>query len=189
MFQRFRSGVFRRPPGLGRGHSRLSVPLALFLGLARQGDHRRARAVVPGCPGLGSPGEDACTACSECAKRNAAESFRKGFWSKLKIAYRELARGDAWNPHSMSGNPCDAPLVESCLACASAEQKKGGGAVKNAAPLLAHTLETLQGSMRTRSQLAQSVQERISITRDIALFALALYTMRRGCDLSFTLGS
>ena len=31
--------------------------------------------------------------------------------------------------------------------------------------------------------------ERISLTRDIALFSLTFYSMRRGYDLSFTLGS
>eukprot|EP00752_Nemacystus_decipiens_P007886 g7046.t1 len=36
---------------------------------------------------------------------------------------------------------------------------------------------------------SQSVSERISTTRDIALFSLAFYTMRRGFDLSCTLGS
>lgn len=58
-----------------------------------------------------------------------------------------------------------------------------------AEPMLAHTLETLPGSMRTLAQLSLSVQERISITRGIALFSLAFDTMRRGEDLSFTLGS
>ena len=53
-----------------------------------------------------------------------------------------------------------------------------------------NTLEALLEHMRMRAQLSQSVSERISITRDIALFSLAFYTMRRGVDyLSCTLGS
>ncbi|CAM9728131.1 unnamed protein product, partial [Pylaiella littoralis] len=87
------------------------------------------------------------------------------------------------------GNPCDAPLVESYLLCAAEEQKVGGVAVKQAEPMLAHALETLLASMRTRAQLSLSIQERISITRDTALVALAFYTMHRGFDLSFTLAS
>ncbi|CAM9560049.1 unnamed protein product [Pylaiella littoralis] len=106
------------------------------------------------------------------------------------MAYREqLARGDPWNSETRSGNPCDAPLVESYLLCTAEEQKMGGVAVKQAEPMLAHALETLLASMRTRAQLSLSIQERISITRDIALFALAFYTMRRGFDLSSTLAS
>ena len=37
--------------------------------------------------------------------------------------------------------------------------------------------------------MAASLAERISPTRDIALFSLAFYSLRRGDDLSFTLGS
>ena len=55
--------------------------------------------------------------------------------------------------------------------------------------MLANTLEQLLEHMRVRAQLSPSVSERISITRDIALFSLAFYTMRRGFDLSCTLGS
>ncbi|CAN0042059.1 unnamed protein product, partial [Pylaiella littoralis] len=140
------------------------------------------------CPGVGSPATADCSVASPCPKRYAAESLTKGFWSKLKTAYREqLARGDFWNPETRAGNPCDAPLVEPYLLCAAEEQKMGGVADKQAEPTLAHALETLLASMRTRAQLSLSIQGCISITRDIALFALVFYTMRRGFDLSFTL--
>ena len=43
--------------------------------------------------------------------------------------------------------------------------------------------------MRTRAQLAESLSQRIEVTRDSALLSLAFYSMRRGCDLSPTLGS
>ena len=47
----------------------------------------------------------------------------------------------------------------------------------------------LLSDMRSRAQVATSLAERISLTRDIALYALALFSMRRGYDPFFTLGS
>lgn len=79
--------------------------------------------------------------------------------------------------------------MKSSLTCASEEQKHRGVPVKHAEPLLAHTMASLLDHMRTRAQLSLSVAERISLNRDIALFALVFHAMRRGFDLSFTLGS
>ena len=63
-------------------------------------------------------------------------------------------------------------------------------AVKNqAAPTLSHTLTQLFQSARVRAQLAELLSQRIATTRNIALFSLAFYSMRRGFDVSFTLGS
>ena len=80
-------------------------------------------------------------------------------------------------------------LVEAYLTFVSEEQKQVGVPVKQAAPMLSHTLAQLLQSMRVRAQLAESLSERIAITRDVALFSLAFYSMRRGFNLSFTLGS
>ena len=55
--------------------------------------------------------------------------------------------------------------------------------------MLEHTLIDLLSDMRSRVKVTASLTERISLTRDIALFSLAFYSMRRGYDLSFTLGS
>jgi len=73
-------------------------------------------------------------------------------------------------------------LVEVYLANVSEEQKRNGTPVLQAAPMLAHRLEALVDHVRMRAQLSQSVSERISLTRDIASFSLAFYTMRRGFD-------
>ena len=43
--------------------------------------------------------------------------------------------------------------------------------------------------MRLRAQVASSLAEPISLTRDIAWYSLAFYSMRRGYNLSFTMGS
>ena len=55
--------------------------------------------------------------------------------------------------------------------------------------MLSHTLAQLLKSARVRAQLAESLSQRIAITRDIALFSLAFYSMRRGFDSSSTLAS
>ena len=55
--------------------------------------------------------------------------------------------------------------------------------------MLEHLLINLLGDMRSRAQVAASLAERISLTRDIALFSLAFYSMRRGYDLFLKLGS
>ena len=43
--------------------------------------------------------------------------------------------------------------------------------------------------MQVRAQLVASVSDRIAITRDTALYSLALHSMRREFDLSFSLRS
>ena len=87
------------------------------------------------------------------------------------------------------GNPCSSALVESYLTFVSEEQKHVGVPVKQEAPMLSHTLAQLLQSMPVRAQLAESLSQRSATTRDIALNLLAFYSMRRGFDLSVTLGS
>ena len=142
------------------------------------------------CPGVGIADGGACRPDSGCAKRYAAGSMDKAFISKLRMAMREqLGKVEEWDPVEKKGNPCSSALVESYLTFVSEEQKQVGVPVKQAAPMLSHTLAQLLQSMRVRAQLAESLSQRIAITRDIALFSLALYSMRRGFDLSFTLAS
>ena len=52
-----------------------------------------------------------------------------------------------------------------------------------------HTLIDLLSDMHSRARVAASSAERTSLTRDIALFSWAFYSMRRGYDLPFSLGS
>ena len=47
----------------------------------------------------------------------------------------------------------------------------------------------LLSDMRSRVQVVSSLAERISLTRDIAQYALAFFSILRAYDLSFTLGS
>ena len=139
------------------------------------------------CPGVGRVGDDECREGSRCVRRYAAESLRKGFVSKLKMATKEHEKGEEWDPVCRVGNPCSSMLVESYLTFVSEEQEQVGVPVNQAAPILEHTLIDLLSDMRSRAQVAASLAERISLTRDVALFSLAFYSMRRGYGLSFTL--
>ena len=102
---------------------------------------------------------------------------------------KEHGKGEERDPIRRVGNPCSSMLVESYLTFVSEDQKQVWVAVNQAAPMLEHTLIDLINDTRSQAQVAASLAERISLTRDIALFSLAFYSMRRGYDLSFTLGS
>ena len=71
----------------------------------------------------------------------------------------------------------------------SEEQNQVEVPVNQTAPILEHTHIDLLSDMRSRAQMMASLAKRISLTRDIALLSLALYSMRRGYDIFFTLGS
>ena len=142
------------------------------------------------CPGVGSTEGEACTPISGCSKQYAAGSIDKGFVSKLRMAMREiLGKVEDWDPVQKQGNPCSSPLVESYLTCVNNTQRQVGVPVKQATPLLTHDFARLLQDLRQRAQSESLTAARIEITRDIALFALAFDSMRRGYDLSFTMGS
>ena len=142
------------------------------------------------CPGLGLEDGSACLPEANCGTRYACDSLKKGVVSLLRSEYKEaLFRGDGWDPVSGYGNPCSSSKVESYLTFASDAQKQGGVEVKQAPPLLLDVLAPLLDSMRIRAMATESLSESMSIIRDIALFSLAFYTMRRGFDISNTLGS
>ena len=80
-------------------------------------------------------------------------------------------------------------LVDSYHTFVSKEQKQVGVQVNQAAPLLEHTLIDLLSDIRSGAQVVSFLAERVSLTRDVTVYSLALYSMRRGFDLSFTMGS
>ena len=63
------------------------------------------------CHGVGRVGDNACREGSLCARRYAAESLRKVFVSKLKMAVKEHGKGEEWDPVRRAGNPCSSLLV------------------------------------------------------------------------------
>ena len=142
------------------------------------------------CPEVGSTRGEACAPTSACAKQYAAGSSDKGFVSKLRMAMKEmLGKGEEWDPREKRGNLCSSPLVESYLTCGSNTQKQVGVPVKQAASRLTHDFPRMLQDLRQRAQSEGSMSARIEVTRDIALFSLAFESMRRGYDLSFTMGS
>ena len=135
-------------------------------------------------------GDDACLEGSSCAKRYAPESIRNVFFSKLKMAMKENGKGEEWDSVRRVGNPCSSPLVDSYPTFVSEKQKQVGVQVNQAAPMLEHTPINLLGGMRSRTQVASPVAERFSsLTRDMALYSSAFYSMRRGHDIFLTTGS
>ena len=125
------------------------------------------------CPNVGLASGEACPPGSDYAKRHASRSMNKGLVSKLRMVMREqFGKVEEWYPVEKTGNSCSTPLVESYLTIANEEQKQVGVPVKQAAPMPSHTLAQLLQSMRTRAQLAESLSQRIAITRDIDLFSL-----------------
>eukprot|EP00903_Cladosiphon_okamuranus_P006868 g6689.t1 len=122
--------------------------------------------------------------------RVATDSLRKGFVSKLRMTYKEqLHRGDEWDSASGKGDPCGSPRVDSYLTFTTETQRQVGVQVNQAAPLLQRALLQLVVNMRKKCMYSETLREGIAITRNIALFALAFYSMRRGFDISDTLGS
>ena len=89
---------------------------------------------------------------------------------------KESGQGQEWDPFRRVENPCLSPLVDSYLTFLSEEQKQVGVQVNQAAPMLEHALIDLLGDMRSRAQMASSLAERISLTRDIALYPLPFYS-------------
>lgn len=114
-------------------------------------------------PGVGSPATDACFTTPPYAKQCAAEPLRNGSLSQLKMACEQLERGDAWNPDNMSGNRCDAQLVESYSICARKSRKWGVSRLnRGGAHIGTHSRRPLGLHMRTRAQLSPSVLVRVS---------------------------
>ena len=59
-------------------------------------------------------------------RRYAANSIRKGFASKLKLAMNEHSKGEQWDSARQVGNPCAGLLVDSYLTVVCEEQKQSG---------------------------------------------------------------
>ena len=107
------------------------------------------------------------------------------------VMREQLAKVEEWDPVEKKGNLCSSPLVESYLKFVNEEPTQVGVPVKRAAPMLAHTMAQLLQSMQTRAQHARPLFQHVAITRDIALFSLAFYSMRRGfvtCPLPWPRG-
>lgn len=65
----------------------------------------------------------------------------------------------------------------------SEEQQHVAVTANQAVSVLAHTLVDLLGDKRSLAQVAGSLAARISQARDVSLYFLAFFSMRRGYDL------
>ena len=96
------------------------------------------------------------------------------------MVMEEHGKGEERDPARRVGNPCASPLVDSYLTFVSEEQKQVGVPVNQAAPMLEHTLMDLLSDMRSRAQVASSLAERISLTRNIAPVCTGLFLDAHG---------
>lgn len=80
-------------------------------------------------------------------------------------------------------------LAKSYLTFTREEQRLVGVSAKQAPVLMSPQLNKLIPHMRMTARSGHTPGERISITRDIALFCVAFHTCGRGFDLARTLGA
>ena len=142
------------------------------------------------CSSVGVPSLADCSVSTDCAMRYACETMRANVLGQLGMAFREqLHRLDDWNDATAAGNPVRAPIVKAYVKFVAAEQKLAGVPVKQASPLLRSDLSRLLNRMRTFMDLCQDPVQRVCIMRDMALFAVAFRTLRRGDGVCRILGS
>ena len=101
----------------------------------------------------------------------------------------QLDKVKEWDPVEKKDNSWSSALVDSYCAFVSQEQKTVGVPVRQAAPILSHTLAQLLQSMRVSAHFAGTLSQHIANTCDIAIFTLSFYSMKRGFDFSSTLAS
>ena len=100
---------------------------------------------------------------------------------------RDLGITSAWNDNLRVGNPVRSDLVVQYMTFTREEQKKAGVLVKQAPALLDSHLNEIITPMRTRMHCTSNTTERVILARDIALYAVAFRTTKRGDELSRTL--
>ena len=99
---------------------------------------------------------------------------------------RDLDITSAWNDTQRVGNPVRSDLVVQYMAF-TREQKNTGVLVKQAPALLDSHLMEIITPMRTRMHYTSNTTERVILAWDIALYAVAFPTTKRGDELSRTL--
>lgn len=145
---------------------------------------------APTCPQGGTNIWEACEGTLGCAQRYTSASLDEGLISKLRLAYAQIFdRKEEWSAADQRENPPNRLGVRAHKAFTTAEQKRGTTNPDQAPVLLRPALQKIFDSMRSRMQSSQNANERIRITRDIALFAIAIRTAQHGYDLRYTLGA
>lgn len=135
--------------------------------------------------------DHACRPGSLCAQRNAAAPMQDGVVCKLKMTCKDhWGKGDTWDTSTSAGNPCTIPLHRFLLNVYDGRREAGGSSrAPSGCDADAHPPGLVAGYEVWGAAGSLSLARRTTITRGIALFSLAFASLRRGHDLSFTLGS
>ena len=151
----------------------------------------RRRTVVHAmhCTQVGTAELSGCsTQPGEFAKRYAHDSLRTNYVSKLAVAdERDLGISTDWSDALRIGNPIRSDQATQYMTFTREEQKKTGVAVKRAPAVLPSHLHTIVSPLRARLQCTSDRYTRVVVTRDLALFAVAFETTKRGDELGRTL--
>ena len=133
------------------------------------------------------------SACStkpgECNLRYAHDSLRSNHVPKLGMVFeKELGVVDSWSSTLRIGNPVRSDLVFfQYMAFTTGEQRQAGVLVKQAPTILRSHLAQILLPTRTQLQSTTSDVGRITLAWDIAFFAVAFSTTKRGAELTATL--
>ena len=103
------------------------------------------------------------------------------------MAYeRDLGVTHDWNSALRTGDPVRSDLVTQYMTFIREEQKKAGVEVSQAPAMLHSHLAAIIERMILRIRCTQDSYGRIVLARDVALFTVALSTLKRGDWLSRT---
>ena len=100
---------------------------------------------------------------------------------------RDLGITSAWNDTQRVGNPVRSDLVAQYMTFTREEQNKAEVLVKQAPAVLDSHLKEIITPMCTRTHCTSNTTKRVILARDIALYAVAFRTTKRGDELSQTL--
>ena len=153
------------------------------------GKHRRTVVHDRSCTAVGTSSLKECsTAPGVCDKRFAHESLRTNHVSKLAVVFeKEAGCTHDWNGQSRTGNPVRSELVTQYMRFTTKQQKRAGVLVKQAPAMLRSHLHRIFGPMRAKRDGTASATERLIVARDVAFFAVAFSTTKRGDELVNTL--
>jgi hypothetical protein len=147
------------------------------------------------CENLGQPSKNngegtegrvlqGCT--GECKVRHAAQSLRTGIVQMLVNGYQSLGVKDVWDPENRTGNPATAKEIKQYIQFSMKEQLQAGITPKQAAVILRQEFETLIQRMRASLfsiEERENSLEELVIRRDMAIFAVAFSSTKRGESL------
>ena len=150
------------------------------------GTRRRTAVHAHHCSAVGTKDLTACsTKPGECNLRYVHDSLRSNHVSKVGMVFKkELGVVDSWSSTLRIGNPVRSDLATQYMAFTTEEQKQAGVLVKQAPTILRSYLAQILLPMRTHLQITTSDVDRVTLARDIAFFAVAFSTTKRGAELS-----